>query len=459
MTLQENMKKYLLILPLLFLGIFLMPHFSFADTLNFSTSTPGVATLSYTQSGAGTITSWTINPATCYVNCTNANTTPGTGELEIAGIVVSSSTMPALGNAMIGTSTASGTWNIADGQSVSLVISWPYELDGMSGSVTGSNLVEASATPLSNLHFVFPVQGTSTGLFSPWILSASSTNPGDTYVTRVAWTACPIGAGASSTACTPMLYNDAQQTGAQIQANGISIPRVDWSFDFQNNVEVFAYSQIQDINSGILLQGDSINFTLLSIPNSSPSSTLATGGIYTYYISTGNGTYAMATTTSGYAATNALGTSTASAYCPPPGDPSGYIGYGICQAAIFIFHPTQSVQNYMQSGATNLEGAMPFSLAFGFLNAVQSSTSVAPTENDIAYTISAGSAGNVALSLVTSSTLSTSFGTANKNLIFQWEDYLIWLMVLFAIFMEVYAFIHVMAGHRHTVNVKQKIKK
>lgn len=227
-------------------------------------------------------------------------------------------------------------------------------------------------SPSSSISFVFPTNGTSTGIFNPWLLSASNLNASDTYITKVMWQACPVGQVQNSANCTQTIFNHSEpQTGADIALHGITVQRVEWPFDFGSNQTVYASAELQD-NGFVAV--DSINFTLLSIPNSSPSSTLSTGGIYIIASSTGNGTY-VTTSTSGFTAINALGTSTVSAFCPPPGDPTGYIGYGLCQAVNFAFNPNifpQSV-SYFGNQISAIEAVPPFSGFFAFFNDASSS--------------------------------------------------------------------------------------
>jgi hypothetical protein len=93
---------------------------------------------------------------------------------------------------------------------------------------------------------------------------------------------------------------------------------------------------------------------------------------------------------------------------------------------------------------------MPFSLGYDVLNAVENATATSsvPSEQDATFYMDGGSQGTIPITFISSSTLSTAFGSSNKNLILTWEGYEFYILTLMAMFFSVYEFVHVIAGHK-----------
>lgn len=398
------MKKYLIFL-IVGIGLFLAPHFSYASTILYSQTSIGSSTPVVPASGGNfslspsyiVSSSTTPNIIYAYIQ-TDATSSdscpsyPGYGDVLYVNGTSNEKFLLNCNDVGIFSNYAWGEFDYLSGPQydINTIVSSSVFFGGQAFNGEAGNIAtnlsgistlfitDATTTPpcasncSSTISFVFPTNGTSTGIFNPWLLSASNLNASDTYITKVMWQACPVGQVQNSANCTQTIFNHSEpQTGADIALHGITVQRVEWPFDFGSNQTVYASAELQD-NGFVAV--DSINFTLLSIPNSSPSSTLSTGGIYIIASSTGNGTY-VTTSTSGFTAINALGTSTVSAFCPPPGDPTGYIGYGLCQAVNFAFNPNifpQSV-SYFGNQISAIEAVPPFSGFFAFFNDASSS--------------------------------------------------------------------------------------
>jgi len=299
---------------------------------------------------------------------------------------------------------------------------------------TGSRLIGGSGPPpAATIGFTFPQNGTSTGLFNPWLLNANNLNASDTYFARVQWVACPLNAPNTDPNCTVPIFNrSVSQTASDILMNGITVPRTEWNFDFASNQTIYAQANLYD--AGIPVAATADTFTLLTIPNSSPSSTLGQGGIYTIATSTGNGTYSI-TTSTGFAVINTQGTSTITAFCTPPGDASGYIGYGLCQAINFAFNPNIFPQsgNYFSDKIQTLSMAPPFTGVITTFSSLQNAVSSSPAGQDFNVTVNLGSTSGT-IPFLTSSTMSQAITSSGKTVLFNLEDAVFSLLDLGLIF-------------------------
>lgn len=313
-------------------------------------------------------------------------------------------------------------------------------LDVCGGSIAISDSNYVPPPPVTGVNFVFPTDGTSTGQFNPYVISVSgdaesvvSGARSDNYITQIKAIACPQGTTITNPNCLAPVYQHSQlQTGSNILAQGITVPNNGFNFDFATNQTIYATAVLQDITtpSNALGLSDSISYTYLTIPNSSPSSTLNSGGIYLINTPTGNGTFTQATTTGNTQIVTPYLTPsstqpTISNWCPPDGsllNPVADLGYGICQAIQFAFNPNvlPITQTYFQSSLTQLQSVPPFVAFYQLasstengLNGFSSSTNNGLTVSILGY--DHGNFTSTQLFTINSTTFFGGFSSSTNN--------------------------------------------
>jgi hypothetical protein len=258
---------------------------------------------------------------------------------------------------------------------------------------TGNNIIPGGGGGgTSTLMFNYPGNGSSTGLFSPYQLSLSNPVSSTLYTIRVGSTICTsFGIG-----CAPTFFaNNGLVSGGQIAAQGIQVPFSPNS-DYQNNVAVNSVATAFD-QLGNIVATTSINWTLLSIPSSSPSSTLSSGGVFIITSSTGNGTFTTATTTGNAAVLTQYNTTstaaTASDSCPPPSNAvfGFFTGqdeyYAFCSTLNLLFVPGPIADSEITGSVSSLETVPPYSWFFQVNTAVQAAAAnTSSTSPGISFT-------------------------------------------------------------------------
>lgn len=305
----------------------------------------------------------------------------------------------------------------------------------VSGSALGTFTVYGTQSNPSdiNISFFYPTNGTTTPLFNPWILSSDNTISNHLYRVDVDWYSSnyPVVVGAKQNE----LRNSVFLYGSQIEASGISIPRIEWNFDFATDTVIQANASIYDTSADnldslafpVLKASTSISFTLQSIPNAN--------GEYVINSSTGNGTYTNSTTT---AQAVLLTVATTSFNCQAPAsiaDFGGGINWALCRTTQFLFTPqTAFSQNYIISQIENGKNVFPFSIVFGLENSLV--TIASTTMNDSSSpTLSFPlpmAMGSTTFEVLSSSTLRDRIGDTATDQYFEIMGNAMWILVAIA---------------------------
>jgi len=290
-----------------------------------------------------------------------------------------------------------------------------------------------NATPsLPGSHIEFRYPTSTTQLFSNWLLKAENLNATGSYEAQVKWTATlPDGT------VTPLLQNRIGNLNFQYPDWYPVIPRTDWSFNFATDVTINAEADLlssQDPNNpGVDLAFPTViastteSFTLLSIPNGSPSSTLPDGGIVVITNQDASGTITITSTTGNQYLNFNASTSgaTFNISCAPPSnilDVGGGIAYGGCQILNFLFNPNvlYNSTGYFTQQIKNIEAVPPFSPFFNLANSANTtlgliSSSSASSSAGVNITIKGFDNENVTLLRLNSTTFYAGFGNAPSS--------------------------------------------
>jgi len=309
----------------------------------------------------------------------------------------------------------------------------------------------------ATLAFTYPtITQTSTGLFDNFHFHASNLQHNALYQVGISW-------GVTSTPSTaPFLsiVSGDQQSGtnylwttSSTDSLNFTLKRPDYSFDFANDVPMWATATLtrtDNCSPGTcsVIANASWNGTLLSIPHSSPSSTLVTGGVVintglsngtstiqsgTQYILPGQSAILTATstldvpsgaliltTTGGFA--YYVDSSSTKVVCTPPSDildVGGGIGYGFCQVINILFNPDYMINttSFLSDSIAQFKTTPPFSAFWSVAQAVSSTASQA--SNSTTTGVSIGVLGfnneHVTLATLNSSTFYNGFTSSNNS--------------------------------------------
>lgn len=291
------------------------------------------------------------------------------------------------------------------------------------------------------ISFSFPVSATTTGDFNAWALNVQNVTSSDGYTIQVQYAASPQYLSIN-TFIDSSQYNFGVSTGLLSKSHQLINV-------YQSSTVWYATAFLYDTTLGneLVATSSQISFTVVN------------NGVYTFVTSSGGSvqvtTSTVATNVPNYIQNpvqniNETCTAPTSSIFSNPATYTGQsLAYGLCVTSVFLFVPSTNMSSWLQNSVTNIETVQPFQLVFGFITQVQTDVSTAPSENDFVWTANLGSANSAQpLGIITSSTLTTSFGGSNKSLIFQWEDYIFWLATVFCMAAEVYVFIRSIAGHK-----------
>lgn len=253
----------------------------------------------------------------------------------------------------------------------------------------------------STISFAFPTNGESVGVFDNWALDVTGINASGSYEVSVTWQATL----SDGTLTQPIT----QSTGNLNFINPNWYPYVPFvnPVDFANDASVKATAILYDsqdpnnpnadLANPIVIASTTETFSLLSIPNASPSSTLETGGLVTV-VTNSSGTITTSTT-SGFSNANITPTSTAYfAACGSIIQSTSkdlYIGEGIemgvCGSFVLLVNPPSQITGILYTQYQNLSKDFPFSLFFGLQNLANNNIGgfVPDGSSTLNYTISA----------------------------------------------------------------------
>lgn len=312
---------------------------------------------------------------------------------------------------------------------------------------------------------------TSTGPFSAWLLAARNLRFNGSYEVKVQWTATDAVDGAT--------------TSAQAITGDLTGIYPDWfpsvlntpgsAFDYANDQDVTATALLLDSqdpsNPGadlaypVVVASSTINFTLLSIPHSSPSSTLSTGGTVTVCTqdSSGNISCHVASGDYYYGATNpgeciaplagpTIQIFSADIQVPPLlADPGGSLRYGLCLSGNFLTTPTPALVSSTAAQFNKFMTTPPFSIFFNLTNIMQAqlaNNTSSPSGTDysaLTFNQSSTFLGNNPVVLMTSSSLADFIGEPAKEAFFTDFGYFLWF--LYAAFVTATIWLFVKGGH------------
>lgn len=408
------MKKYLLIL-VLGLGIFLMPHLSLAATWTYS----------YMGTGGGyTNGVWSTDPV-------------------MSGIVYLQTSATCSSLAKIYDDFLTG-----DTYSVTSLGSNIYSFDATGGIYTqfqtenssasyitdcGSTII-LSDTPLTSpaatITFAFPTEGTSTNMFDNFALIGANLTSTDEYALQVQWY-LPY---------NQTMYPGSQKTvtGADL-VNGVLMPFVGFPSIPNSTIvslPVTAYATLTDVTS---YTGTSTAQTQVAFNVNANNNATSTGWSY---VTVSSGTVSVAVSSTSL---NPFYTNGTNIVCPAPtgtiwNDMQGTMDWIGCNLVTIFVYPHQATENMAQNSFGLLQSDVPFSFVYSAVNGFESSSigleSASSSDLSFSFLSSAGKSGIIPTSSISvisqtayAALTATAGGTSISD-VFTVEDYIFYFLLL-----------------------------
>lgn len=320
----------------------------------------------------------------------------------------------------------------------------PYG-DNMGSFITLSDTSPTPVTP--TIAFTYPApSSTNLGLFSNWLLEANNLNASGSYEAEVKWyventvTGQPI----SGTNLQNIVGDFNNPVTSPWYATVTTTP---WSVDFAYDVTLVAEADLlnsqdpnnpgADLATPIVVASTTDTWTLLTIPESSPSSTLGSGGVVTIDNQNASGTVSTSTTSGDtyYQATDNVSTGCVAPQGNILEDFNGNLYFVLCNTKSFFLNADPWATDLSNSAYQNFIGQPPFNWFFNLASTVSSSIASANASSsqyrELDYNASTTAFGNSSFVVLSSSTLSNLIGTAAVAYWFQIYDYI--LAILFGL--------------------------
>lgn len=381
------MKKYIFILSF-GLGIFLLPHFSLADTLVYSSSSYGLSWTYYepssvTTSSIGFVSPIAENTTTTFVF--NTASASGSGGEISCGIstglkIYSDSAYTDLIQTIGYGSFINVTVNGGDSSNTSSFYSstpldagyWQlgYATVGCvngSQSASVSNLAiyqDAFVPTYGTMSFLFPTNGTTTSMFDNFALQAVGVTSTDNYNFQLQWY-LPY---TQTTQFTALEF-----TGAQL-LHGVTVPFKGFPQVANTDIEslpAVAKAQIYDITSPIVSGDQSVAVATAQTDFNVNANNNATSTLWNYVSIGSDGTLSVEESSTPQNPFYSNGSQIA---CPAPtgtifDDFSDNVNWFGCQMAQIFIYPHSQTEALAASSTALVEQAPPFVYAFDVLNA------------------------------------------------------------------------------------------